>query len=256
MPKVALLLLATGKPYWKYIDPMLRSAYQNFIPHDVFLWTDCTEPVAVCGGSRIIPLEPQGFPGTTLLRYHTFRTEAKALAQYDYLFYVDIDAFFENKIEPDEILANGITATLHPGYLGTCGTPERRKESTAFIPCPFPKQYFAGGFVGGAAPAFLKMAATIAAHIDQDSRRRITAVWHDESHLNRFLYDNPAAKVLGAEFCYPAVGQEAFFNVGWQRKGNKLGPPKIRLIQKDFCRTCGEKARTNDNFCEEHKDNR
>ena len=46
-----------------------------------------------------------------------------------------------------------------------------------------------GGFNGGTAQGFKHLIDTIAHNTDVDEQNSVVARWHDESHLNRYLYD-------------------------------------------------------------------
>ena len=50
------------------------------------------------------------------------------------------------------------------------------------------------------------MALTIERNIKKDMKEhRYIAVWHDESHLNRYLIDHPPTKLLSPEYlCTPS----------------------------------------------------
>ena len=102
----------------------------------------------------------------------------------------------------DEILGDSV-ATIHPGFLGGRGTPETRPQSTAYIHPMDNLVYYAGGFNGGSSSNFLKMSEQIDRNIDVDSRNGIIAVWHDESHLNKFFTKNKPTTVLNPSYCYP-----------------------------------------------------
>ena len=196
---VALLLIATGAAYWRYAEQMISSAAKFFVPHDVILFTDRAAPFA--GVKRQVSVPHYGFPQASLLRYHAMLGERELLAQYAHLFHADADMRFVAPVSADEVCAEGLTATEHPGFIGNGGTPERNSRSAAC--CPQVRQYFCGGFSGGASAAFLAMAEAIRAGIDHDSRRGVLAVWHDESHLNKYLFHHPPAKILSPAFCYP-----------------------------------------------------
>jgi histo-blood group ABO system transferase len=63
--------------------------------------------------------------------------------------------------------------------------------------------YFAGGFNGGSSIEFLKMCDKISTNIEKDLQNGYIAIWHDESHLNRYFLDNPPTKILDPGYCYP-----------------------------------------------------
>jgi histo-blood group ABO system transferase len=193
-----LLLIATGEKYWQYADPLIQSADKFLTPHDTLLLTDCPAGFGVYQSYH----ENKGYPETTLKRYHLFLEHEEFIKRYDYAFYVDIDALFVKPVG-QEIFSAGITATLHHGYIGqpVAHTLERNPQSAAYMKDA--KVYYCGGFNGGTTEAYLRMARTIRGQVDSDSLKGITAVWHDESHLNKYLQMYPPAKVLDSTYCYP-----------------------------------------------------
>lgn len=209
--KTGLLVIATGEKYHKFVRPLLESAEKYFVRHTPILFTDSQENYP----ADIVRIEDEGFPNATLHRYHIFYRNAAKLIEYDQLFYVDVDMLFVNPVEEAEIFSKGITATLHPGFVvgrfdeatqgwvSTAGTPERRKESTAYIAGNKSHTYFCGGFNGGDAKTFLRMTDMIRQNIDIDTGRGLTAIWHDESHINKYLNDTKPAKILTPSYCYP-----------------------------------------------------
>ncbi len=226
--KVGLLLIATGQQYWQYIDPLIESAKKFFIAHDVVLFTDSPRRhnVAVQINQKNL-----GFPQTTLKRYHIFLEYEQYLTRFEYLFYCDIDMLFINPVGP-EILCDGLTATLHSGYEPY--GPDRdsfflegNRQSTAHIGKV--NYYFCGGFNGGSAADFLKMSRVIRRNIDIDEARNIIAKWHDESHLNCYLWSNPPRKILDYGYCYPEANKEVVDH--YKRSGSEWGKDVVpRLI--------------------------
>lgn len=197
MVSVALLLISTGVKYWQYIRPLIESADRFFVPHDTFLFTDSPKDYGVFQ----IYQKNLGYPQTTLRRYHSFLTIRKEIERYDYIFYVDIDAIFVQPVG-EEIFSNGITATRHHGFINKpCDCLETNVQSAAYLPSV--THYYCGGFNGGATGSYLAMAETVKKAIDADEANGILAKWHDESHLNRYLKDNPPAKILSSDYCYP-----------------------------------------------------
>lgn len=140
----------------------------------------------------------------TLRRYHIFSKKRHMLENLDYLFYCDIDMLFVSDVG-DEVLPaspHQLTAVLHPGFYDGGGSWETHTMSTAFVPIPDRNHYYAGGFNGGTSKAYLDMAATIAANIDDDALWNHVSPWHDESHLNKYLVDHPPHTLMPG-YCYP-----------------------------------------------------
>jgi histo-blood group ABO system transferase len=227
--RTALLVIATGEKYHQYVNPLLESAREFFVEHDAFVWTDVHVGASAIDAKFVVAKEPLGYPNETLYRYHTILQQRSLLAKYDYLFYLDVDMRMVAPVGK-EIFSNSITACLHPGYVNEVGSPERRPESMAAIPYNAKNKYFCGGFNGGFSGAFLGMAAELAWCIDKDTEKGILAVWHDESHLNRYLHDHPPSKILDPSYCYPEGAGDHYLNK-WKAAG--INPtPKILALTK------------------------
>jgi len=199
--KVGLLIIATNK-YTMFINPLIRSADEFFLKNqDVsyFIFTNMDLENESYRPINKIEVSHREWPWMTLGRYRIFNNSSKILSEMDYLFYCDADMIFVGNVG-DEILSDRVS-TQHPGYYGRRGTPETNPNSLA---CVYPNeemQYFAGGFNGGTSDEFLKMSSKISDNIDDDYSRGIIAIWHDESHTNRYFIDNPPTKILDPSYC-------------------------------------------------------
>jgi histo-blood group ABO system transferase len=167
----------------------------------------------------------QGWPAATMCRYHVILEQANRLQDATHVFLIDADMRFVAPVE-GEILAP-LVATSHPGYVGRRGTYETRPTSAAHVEENEGTTYFCGGFVGGERREFLAVAEAIRAGVDADAASDITAIWHDESHLNRHLIDHPPDVVLSPSYCYPEDDRYYIRNVWPQRY-----EPKIAAIRK------------------------
>jgi len=200
--KIGLLIIATNK-YQRYLNPLIKSADKFFLKDyqvEYFIFTDTFTDVNSCRFIHIKLTEHRDWPWMTLGRYHIFEKNSDHLSKMDYLFYCDADMLFCDEVS-SEILSQRV-ATQHPGYYGTRGTPETNPKSRAYVSPSEPMQYFAGGFNGGTSSIYLSMAKSISKNIDQDLENNHIAVWHDESHLNRYMIDNPPTKILDPGYCY------------------------------------------------------
>jgi histo-blood group ABO system transferase len=197
---VGLLIVATGK-YITFVSPLIKSARTHFCAnHQVtyFVFTDgqlSQEP-------DIVKIEQKklGWPYDTMMRIAMYHEQRDLLQNMDYIFAVDADMLFVDTVG-DEILSDRV-ATLHPGYVGRRGTYEYRKQCTAYVKPNEGLYYFAGGFNGGSKDEFLKMVKEITENIYKDLEHGIIALWHDESHINRYFIDNPPTQILSPSYCY------------------------------------------------------
>lgn len=191
----ALVLICTGRNYWRFLQPAVESA-KKFFPADILLLTDCGIQFDV---AKQVYIPHAGWPNVTLMRYHVMLKQREWLSQYKHIFYLDIDMQVVSQVG-DEILSDGITACVHTAYAGGPGTPEENPHSAAYVNRNNIKAYYTGCFIGGKASAFFSLMEGICKSTDIDNANGFLARWHDESHLNRYLYDHPPAKDLHDEY--------------------------------------------------------
>lgn len=248
MYKVALINITLNPPYWGYLKPMVESAKKYFLPGhqvDYLTWSDMAQEMA--GDIKVIPTQSMEWPMPTLMRYHLFLREEELLKQYDYIFYCDTDMEFVSTVG-DEIFGN-ITAAVHPMYyLKREFIPpyEPNPESEAYIPRPgivttvnnkkrFVPLYFAGGFQGGRSEKFIDAMKTMKGRVDKDFGKNYIALWNDESHWNKYLFENPPDVVLSPSYIYPDSLNKAYYQRVWGR--NFI--PKIITLTKPFSLNVG-----------------
>lgn len=226
--KIGIILIATGgDQYTRFLSPLRQSIIDYMPDSDTILFTDDCQFKYLF--AKTVYQTNLGWPRATLMRYHSMVKQEELLKQYSHVFYMDVDMLVASKIEHNEICGDGITATLHPGYVETY---ERNPRSTAFVE-DSEHNYYQGCFVGGETNAFLKMAKTIAANVDKDDGEGVMAIYHDESHLNRYLIDNPPVKILSPAYCFPGPAHVRYPE-RWIQKPYCLATyvPKIRHLEK------------------------
>lgn len=203
--KILLLNIATNQ-YTKFVDNFYSSCKQFFLPNsDVhhLLFTDNMDfETAVDVPLKKSFVEHKPFPEPTLKRYHYFLQERDYIETFDYVFYSDVDMVFASKITEEEVISD-LTLTLHPMIRDrSMFTYESDPRSTAYINMETEGvDYFCGGFNGGSSTKFMELSETVAKNIDTDENDDIMAVWHDESHINRYAVDNPPTKIV--DWCVP-----------------------------------------------------
>jgi len=204
--KICICLVATGK-YDIFLSTLIESI-KKFFPQscEIFFLIFTNKDLKKDKNIEYSFISHKPFPYPSLYRYHFIISKTNHLQNFDYCFYLDVDMRVVSPILDEDILVNGIFATIHPGFYSKNNTEftyERRKESEAYIPIGQGKYYFAGGFLGGKSKNFLDMAETISYKIDKDNKKNIIAIWHDESYMNKYFLQNHPHKILSPSYCYP-----------------------------------------------------
>jgi histo-blood group ABO system transferase len=228
--KICILNIATNK-YIQFVEPLLDSIEENFLKgHEISALAFTNHEIEESSENvKIVQIDHEPWPIPTLKRYHYFMKEAEYISQFDYCFYLDVDMKIVGKVG-DEILGD-LVATQHPGFWYKDidqFSYERRPESNAYIPYGQGKMYYAGGFNGGKPEHFLKMSKTIVDNVEKDFENNLIAVWHDESHMNRYLLNNPPTVELTPSYCYPEAVEHnpTAWNVPFE--------PKILALDKNY----------------------
>lgn len=195
-------------------------------------------------GVNLTETEPIEWPHPTLMRYHLFLGQEEKLKEYDYIFYMDADMRVVSKIS-DEILGDGLTAAEHPMYsLRWEYIPpyEPNKNSTAYVKRPgrvvdyngkprFKPFYYGGGFQGGKTKEYMKAMQTMKKNIDKDFDNNYVAIWNDESHWNKYLFDyQKDLVVLSPSYIYPDSLIKEYYSKIWGCEYE----PKIITLTKPF----------------------
>lgn len=242
--RIAIVCICLNKAYWEYLPPMIESARKFLLKgHDVdfICWTDMPANTKI--DAKIVPTEPFQWPLPTLHRYSLFLREEELLSTYDYIFYVDADMKFVSRVG-DEILGN-LVGAVHPMYYirKDYNPPyEPNEKSTAFIPRTgrvietkggkrFEPLYFAGGFQGGRSDIFIKAMKVMKERIDEDfNKNGYIAIWNDESHWNKYCFENQPDVVLNPSYVYP----DSLINQYYRRAWGRNFVPKLITITKKF----------------------
>ena len=219
---VGLNIVAIAK-YTKFLQPLITSADKYFMrDHKVtyFIISDELDKVAKVKTNRhIVSImeKSQGWPNNTLVRFQFISKHSDIYHNMDFLFQVDADMLFVSNFN-SEALGSRV-GTLHPGFYNkprSQFTYDKNPKSTAYVK-PFEGEYyFAGGVLGGCQSEVITMADTIVKNILTDLRKySYIALWHDESHVNRYFINYPPTKVLSPEYCIPEGS-------GWSMKQRLL----------------------------------
>ena len=210
MKDIAIVYICTGKydVFWKDFYLSFEDKFIPTMSKDYYVFTDSD---SIFGAENenvhVIYQENLGWPGNTLYRFQIFLSQKEALKEYEFIFFMNanvicVDDVDEGFLPKDE----GLLFVQHPGFFNKWKfkyTYERRKISTAYMPLWAGKYYVCGGVNGGRSECFLQMCEELEKRIDEEEKNGIIAIWHDESHINRYCYEQKNSKILNSSYCYP-----------------------------------------------------
>ncbi|KAG8509437.1 Histo-blood group ABO system transferase 2 [Galemys pyrenaicus] len=202
------------KKYVVFLKLFLETAEQHFMAgHRVTYYVFTDRPadvprVPLAPGRRLEVLEVPAAARWQDVSMGRMETIGRFCAQrfqreVDYLVCADVDMRFADRVGV-EILAP-LFGALHPGFYGASRrafTYERRPQSRAYIPWDEGDFYYMGAFFGGSVAEVQRLTTACHRAMAEDKARGLEAVWHDESHLNRYLLDHKPAKVLSPEYLW------------------------------------------------------
>ena len=203
---IGWLVIGTAK-YFKIGVKCLQSIKENYNgEHDskYFLFTEkASELSSDQDWITTIDIDHIPFPYISMARYAHFVNNHHLFSECDYLYYVDADSLFVNV--GDEILSKR-TTVLHPSYYmnETDTHPyDRNEKCNAHIPMGSGNQYYQNCFQGGEKDEFLNMSYLLAQRTQEDLNNGVIPLWHDESHMNKYMCDNPPTLVLDSGYAHP-----------------------------------------------------
>lgn len=248
--KFCVLSIATDR-YLDYWQNMILSAIQNanFKDVQVLLFTDKPENISkeirefFQDNLVTVKISHEPWPFPTLKRFEYIVNNSEKINALNVL-YLDADMFFQDYFDFDhftQILEKEkLILVQHPGYFrprgyerlhfyftnplqflrdfllilkhGSLGSWEKNPNSSAYVERKFRKVYFCGGIWMGQRNAVLEMSQQLSRNINSDLQESVIAIFHDESHLNRYAVDKNHA-TLDPSYCFePTYSQLSSLN--------------------------------------------
>ena len=234
---IAILYIATGR-YITFWNDFFKSAEKYFITEATkhyFVFTDSQNPIEGEDTKRVERIYQQklGWPYDTLMRFEIFLKAENELQQMDYIFFFNANMKFIAPVDKNFLpIEKGLLGVKHPMFYNKkreLYTYETNPNSLAYIPENDGEYYFMGGLNGGKTNDYLKLIHTLDQRIKKDLENNIIALWHDESHLNRYLFENKDIVLVHPE------------NYGVPEGNKKILNPKIIIQNKSHYRFGGHR---------------
>lgn len=217
--KVAIAFIGTSR-YLNFLPQYYEKIHENFLPN-----TDKTFLVFTDGEGefpedvKIYPQEHLEWPYITLTRFEILNKAREEIAKHDWLVFLDADTLVVDKVLEEDFFSDSpLFGVWHPCH--NLGMPPHNKVPGAFETNPlslasidindeYPAYYYQGCLWGGKVPEVLDMLDELQERTNRDLENNVIAIWHDESHLNKYFIENKdKVNTLGPGYAYPEVFAE------------------------------------------------
>lgn len=247
--RIAILYICTGKytVFWKEFYETFEKNFLRASEKTYFVFTDSKKlPYATEKNVCLIPQKNLGWPDNTLQRFAMFVREEERFKDYDYTFFMNANMLCLEEVTEEDFLpikedilvaVDAIAYGKNPDDF----TYDRNPLSKAYIPFGEGKYYVMGGLNGGKTAPYMKMVHELKDNVDEDTKNGVMAIWHDESHLNRYIIGREDLKILPP--CYGGIEEwdlpyeqvmlfrdkSRYFDVEAVKAGNFVGRLKLHL---------------------------
>jgi hypothetical protein len=179
--------------YKDFISHIEANFYPN-IKKYYYIVTDNTELPKYNDRTFMYNTDMIGWPYSTLYRFIYFlQFKREDIELSEAIFFLNANGRIMEKIY-SPIVNEPLFFTYHCAFVNKpydVLTYEKNNKSNACIPYEEggTYEYFTGAFNGGETSEFIKMCEILSQRIFEDERNGYIAVWHDESHINRYCYE-------------------------------------------------------------------
>ncbi|XP_043914673.1 N-acetyllactosaminide alpha-1,3-galactosyltransferase-like [Protopterus annectens] len=214
---IGLTVFATGRYLEKYLRTFLISAEQFFMTgHQVIYYVFADDianvPHIELPQGRFLRVseikEEKRWQDNSMKRMLIIGQMIKSHAMYevDYIFCMDVDQVFKDSFGV-ETLGKRVAQIQAWFYKADKSkfTYERRPISAAYIAEDEGDFYYHAAVFGGTPSNVFDLVTACYEGIEKDKKNNVEAVWHDESHLNRYLLNHKPTLLLSPEYCWDEV---------------------------------------------------
>lgn len=217
--KVAICFIGTGK-YLNFLPKYYENIQEYFL-----LGVEKTFLVFTDGEGdfpedvKVYHQEHLEWPYITLKRFEIIQKAKEEIEKNDWFVFIDADALVVDAINKEEFFdeTKPFFGVHHPCHF--LQMPPHNEYPGAFETNPLSLShitktdnlsvYYQGCLWGGKVPDVLELIDELNSRVDKDLENNVIAVWHDESHLNKFFIERKeSVHTLGPEFAYPEVFSE------------------------------------------------
>uniref|UniRef100_A0A3B4AU19 Globoside alpha-1,3-N-acetylgalactosaminyltransferase 1, like 2 n=1 Tax=Periophthalmus magnuspinnatus TaxID=409849 RepID=A0A3B4AU19_9GOBI len=209
---IAATVFAVGK-YVQFLKDFLKTSEQFFfIGFNVHIYVFTDRPndvpkVQLAPGRKVsvrVVQSSQRWQEISARRMEMVHTLLLELSDSThFIFCLDVDSKFHGRWGSESL--GELVAVVHPGYYGNPRSRfpfERRTKSRAYMAPSDGDFYYCGGAFGGSVDQVLALTQTCSKNYRDDEKEGVEAAWQEESHLNRYFWENKPSKVLSPEYLW------------------------------------------------------
>jgi hypothetical protein len=214
--KVAICFIGTGK-YLNFLPKYYENIHEYFLPgvEKTFLvFTDGEGDFP--DDIKVYKQEHLEWPYVTLKRFEIILKAKDEIEKNDWFVFMDADALVVDTINYNEFFdeAKSFFGVHHPCHFLQMpphdkfpGAFETNQQSKSHVKeTEDTSVYYQGCLWGGKVPEVLGLIKKLNENVNEDLDNDVIAVWHDESHLNKFLIqEKENTNTLGPGYAYPEV---------------------------------------------------
>jgi len=208
--KIAIIFLGTGA-YIKFFPKYYMTIKKKFLTKTIkqfFVLTDqIHKPYLKKKDITIVSVKHEAWPFSTLFKFRYINKISKKLKSYSHIIFIDADMYINCFISEKEFFfhTKPLFCVRHPNFLGRKGNFEYNSDSLASVsPNDDLSIYIQGCFWGGKTSSVLKLIKTLNKRTDNDLKKKVIAIYHDESHLNKYFIENKKLfHIYNPSYAYP-----------------------------------------------------
>lgn len=214
--KASIIFIGTGK-YLNFLPNYYQNIHKHFLPNTEKKFLVFTDGQGDYPDDIIsFHQEHLNWPFITLKRFEIISKAVEEISKTDWLIFMDADTLVVDDIHENDFFTDkkyfGVHHPCH--YLNMSphntlwGAFEKNEKSKAYFDVEKnkPKVYFQGCLWGGKVPDILDAINLMSNRVNEDLQEDIVALWHDETHLNKFFNEEiDNVNILSPSFAYPEV---------------------------------------------------
>lgn len=209
---VALTVFAVGRYLDAYLGTFLNSSEQHFmlgLPVTYYIFTDTPEnvPAISLGPQRSIKSikvdRHSRWQDVSMMRMKSISDiiESEIRHHFTHVFCLDVDQQFVGRFG-SEALGDSV-ALLHAYYYRlpkNMYTYDHNPSSKAYMETG--DFYYHAAVFGGTWENVKAISEACFQSIMEDKENGVEALWHDESHLNKYFWLHKPSRILSPEYCF------------------------------------------------------